>query len=108
MPSTTVSRGNILFETILGVQITPGAIAANADSTVTVAVAGALVNDYVDVFPPGAQTRNVVIIGCWITSAGVMAVQFNNVSAVALTPVAGIYNVNLVRPENFPLPANVV
>ena len=107
MPSTTIGRGNALIDVVLGVQLTPTAIAANSDATVTALIPGALVGDYIDVFPPAAQTRNIVLIGCWISGANVMAVQFNNVSTAAVTPVSGIYSVNLVRPESLPLPANL-
>ena len=69
MPSTTLSRGNILFEVVLGVQLTPAAVAGFQDSTQTFALPGALATDYVDVFPLTAQTRNMSIISCWISSA---------------------------------------
>lgn len=107
MPSTTISRGNVLTEALLSVQMTPTQIAANASSTQTFSLVGALPTDYVDVFAPGAQTANVVVQGCWISSAGVMAVQFLNTSSVAVTPVSAAYSVNLVRAENTPLPSNM-
>lgn len=108
MPSNTLSRGNILNEVLLSVSLTPAQVAANSTATQTFAIPGALMTDYIDVFAQAAQVQNVIVAGCWISSAGIAAIQFLNTSAAAITPAQGTYTVNLVRPENTPLPANMV
>ena len=42
MPSTTVGRGNLLFDTLIAVQMTPAAVTGLQDSTQTFAVPGVL------------------------------------------------------------------
>ncbi len=108
MPSTTISRGNVLNEVLIAVTLTPSAVAANASATQTFALPGALTTDFLEAFPVAAGTANIMIQNCWISSAGVAAIQWLNTSAAAITPATGTYNVNLLRPENIPLPSNVI
>jgi|SRR6266404_5458378 len=110
MPSSTISRGNILNEVLLNVTLTPTAVAANSTATQTFALPGALTTDYIADLSTatGAQISNIVAVGCWVSQAGIVAVQFLNTSAAAVTPVSGGYSVNLIRPENTPVPNNVL
>ncbi len=110
MPSTTISRGNVLFEVVLGVQLTPASVAADTTGTQTFAIPGALTTDIITQLSTSTagQINNIIVAGAWITQAGIAAVQFLNTSAAAVTPVSGGYTVNLVRPENIPLPTNVL
>ncbi len=108
MPSSTISRGNILNEVLLAVTLTPAVVAANASSTQTFALPGSLTTDFLEAFPAAAGTVNILIQNCWISSAGIAAIQWLNTSAASVTPATGTYNVNLLRPENLPLPANVI
>ncbi len=108
MPSSTISRGNILNEVLIAVTLTPSSVAANASATQTFALPGALVFDFVETFPAAAGTANIIIQNCWVSSAGIAAIQWLNTSAAAITPATGTYNVNLLRPENIPLPPNMI
>ena len=108
MPSSTISRGNILNEVLIAVTLTPAAVAANSSATQTFALPGALATDFIETFPSAAGTANMMIQNCWVSSAGIVAIQWLNTSAAAITPATGTYNVNLLRPENIPLPPNMV
>lgn len=108
MPDTTVSRGNCLFEVVLAVQLTPAAVTANTSGAQTFTLPGILTTDYMDVTFQGAQVNSIQVAGSWCSSANVLTIQFMNVSGVAVTPSAGTYNVNVIRPTNATLPANLV
>src|SRR6267142_1688522 len=110
MPSSTISRGNILNEVLLNVTLTPAVVAANATATQTFALPGALTTDYIADMSTAtsAQIGNILVVGCWVSQAGVVAIQFMNTSAVAVTPVSGGYSCNLIRPENTPVPSNML
>ena len=108
MPSSTISRGNLLNEVLIAVTLTPSSVAALSSGTQTFALPGSLTTDFIETFPAAAGTANMLIQNCWVSSAGIVAIQWLNTSAVAITPATGTYNVNLLRPENIPLPANMI
>jgi hypothetical protein len=107
MPSTTVQRGNVIFDTLVGITITPTVIAAFDTSTQTFAVPGILTSDCVYASESITQTKSVVLSNAFVPANGVLGIQFLNVSAVAVTPVAGLYQLSIQRPENLPLPGNL-
>jgi hypothetical protein len=110
MPSSTLSRGNILNEVLLSVTLTPTSVAANTTATQTFALPGILTTDYLSAIAPltSAQIANILVVGAFVSAANVVAIQFMNTSAAAVTPVSGGYGINVIRPENVPVPGNML
>ena len=108
MPSSTIARGNVLNEVLMAVALTPSVVAGASSSTQTFALPGSLTLDILEVTPLAAGTPNMIVQSCWISSAGIAAIQWLNTSAASVTPASGTYTVNLLRPENIPLPSNMV
>ncbi len=92
MAGTLVSRGNIIYEQILQVTITPTSVGTLASSTQTFTVPGLATNMYVQTSgPQGAQTAGILIVNSWVSAANTLSIQFYNPTAGSLTPVAGTY-----------------
>ncbi len=105
MPSTTVSRGNVQNAVAMAATITPTAVTLASSAEQSVTVPGILAGDVVSaVVPPSAQTAGIVISYARVTAANTVAINFGNVTAGNLTPVAGLYTFHVLRPENQPLP----
>ncbi len=108
MPSTTICRGNILYNILVGVTITPAAVLANITAEQSFTVQGLQVNDYVQVAAQAAQTAGVGVVNARVTAANTLTIAFCNFTSGTLTPVAGSYSIEVNRPENLPLPTNAV
>lgn len=108
MPSSTIPRGNILINLAIGPTLTPVSVAANITAEQTFTVQGLLVGDLISVYNSAAQTAGIGIISARVSAANTLAVGFSNNTAGALVPVAGIYNIEINRPEYLPLPASAV
>ena len=105
MPSTTISRGNIQYAVAMGATITPTSVTLASSAEQSVTVPGVLVGDVVSaVVPPSAQTAGIVISYARVTAVNTVSINFGNVTAGNLTPVAGLYAFHILRPENQPLP----
>jgi len=107
MSSTTITRGNLHESFIISVPFTPAALTTAAVAVYqTVAVSGLATTDIVEVLGPvEAQTVGVVTGDAYVSADNVLAVQFNNTKAAAVTPVDGPYVVRVSRSEG-PLPTN--
>ena len=108
MPSTTISRGNILVNMIAGPTLTPGALTASTTTALTFTIPGLLLNDAVNVTFNGAQTAGVGIGNAYVSAANVLTIVFTNSTAGTPTPAAGVYLVLVDRAEYQPLPTNFV
>lgn len=108
MPSTTICRGNILYNILVGITITPVAVAQNTTAEQSFTVQGLQVNDYVQLSSQVAQTAGIGINNSRVSAANTLAVSFTNNTGGSLTPAAGAYNIEVNRPENLPLPSNAV
>ena len=109
MPSTTISRGNVLSQTYIGPSLTPVAVAAYTTAAQTFNIAGLQTTDIVQyVGLSGAQTAGVTGAECDVLSPGVLTVQFLNSTAASITPAAGIYVFSVTKVENLPLPTTAV
>jgi hypothetical protein len=108
MPSTTIPRGNILLNMIMGPTLTPTALTASTTTAQTFTVAGLLVGDQVNVGLNGAQTAGVGIANARVSAADTLEIVFSNSTAGTPTPTAGVYLVKLARAENSPLPVNAL
>ena len=74
MPSSTISRGNLLNEVLIAVTLTPSSVAALSSGTQTFALPGSLTTDFIETFPAAAGTANMLIQNCWVSSAGIVAI----------------------------------
>jgi hypothetical protein len=106
MPGTLLGRGNILYDFLIGVSLTPVAVAGANAVEQSFTVLGFQVGDFVDAQCTVAQTSGIGIGNCRISAANTLTIEFVNSTAGSLTPAAGIYNVNVSRPENTVLPTN--
>ena len=68
------------------VTLTPTAIPANSKGSVTFALAGAFVGDFVDMQQPVALENSLLPLGAAVTSTGTVTVWFHNNTG---TPVTG-------------------
>ena len=110
MSSTTVTRGNSheTFYIVPTLDNTSNSLAANTTTAVTYNVSGLLTSDIVQVIGyNGSQTAGVVIAESDCLTAGVLTIQFGNLTATTtLKPASGTYTVQIVRLEGAPAPTN--
>ena len=108
MPSTTISRGNVLSQTYIGPSLTPVAVASYTTATQTFNIAGLQTTDIVQyVGLQGAQTAGIVIAESDCLTAGVLSIQFANCTTGSATPASGLYAVQITRLEG-PAPSTAV
>ncbi len=108
MPSTTLSRGNIISSILCGPTLTPSATAPNTVVEQSFSVPGLQLLDFINVSFNGTQTAGIAVENARCSSPGVLTLAFSNDTAGTLTPAAGIYIVGVDRAENLPLPTNAV
>lgn len=106
MPSTTISRGNILLNLILGATLTPVSVAGATTAAQTFTIPGLQLLDLITINLNGAQTAGIGIVNAFVSAANVLTVVFSNSTAGALTPAAGLYLLTADRAEYTPLPVN--
>lgn len=106
--STTIARGNILYEKVIAVTLAPGVCAPATTTEQAFTVPGVQAGDYVNANFNGAQTAGVAISNVRITGANTVVIQFINATAGGVTPAAGSYGMIWGRPEYLPLDPNVV
>lgn len=108
MPSTTISRGNILVNQMCALTLTPTALTASTTTAQTFALPGLQLNDLVNVYFNGAQTAGVGIANVYASAANVATIVFSNSTAGTPTPAAGSYLFTVDRAESLPLPNNIL
>lgn len=106
MPSNTLSRGNTLYDFVIAPTLTPTSLTASGTAEQTFTVVGLQTSDIVAVNSTTAQTVGIGIVNVRVSAPNALSIQFSNSSVTFATPVAGLYNINIVRPENLPLPTN--
>lgn len=101
MPSPSeLARGNIAFEAVLTITISPASIAPNTSAEQTFTVNGLLLGDFVEVNKPTAQA-GIGIANSRVSAANTLAITFINASASTVTPTAGeTYSLAVSRPVN--------
>jgi len=108
MPSTTITRGNVLSTTFIGPSLTPVAVASYTSAAQNFNIAGLQTTDQViAVGLNGNQTAGIIIAECDVLTAGVLTVQFANTTNASVTPAAGTYVFAVTRTDG-PLPLNMV
>ena len=107
MPSTTIARGNALSTFYISAPLTPTAISGTS-STQTYQIAGLQTTDLVLVQGAvGSQTAGVEAAEADCLTAGVLTIQFGNLTATAtLKPASGVYTLQIIRLEGNPAPTN--
>jgi hypothetical protein len=109
MSSTTLARGNAISTFFIGPSITPTQVTNATTSNQTFNVPGLQTTDIiVSQGYIANQTSGIFIAECDCLTAGVLTIQFGNFSAAPATPAAGIYEFQIARPENLPLPTTAV
>jgi hypothetical protein len=108
MSSTTITRGNSHETFYITPSITPTAVAAQTSASQTFSVGGLQTTDLVLVQGyNGPQTAGIVIAEADCLTAGVLSVQFANVTTASATPASGAYAVQITRLEG-PAPTTAV
>jgi hypothetical protein len=107
MLSSTIGRGNILYDGMLQVTLTPVSVAASTAVEQNFTIQGLQVNDFVDVNCNSAQTAGLSIGNARVSAANTLTLEFSNATAGALTPASAVYNINVLRAEG-PMPSNAV
>jgi hypothetical protein len=109
MSSTTVTRGNSHETFYIGPSLTPVSVAANTTEVQTFKLPGLQTNDIIMAQGYIAnQTAGIFIAESDCLTAGVLTLQFGNLTASPAVPAAGIYEFQIVRAEGFPLPVTAV
>jgi hypothetical protein len=107
MPSTTITRGNILSYTLVQISITPAATAANTSAAQTFSVPGLVTTDIVHVSCVGAQTAGIFVADARVSAANTLSIQFANCTGTSATAASGNYIVEVIDVEGpYPSTAN--
>ena len=100
MPSTTIARGNSLSTFYIAPSLTPVAVNAAITAAQTFNISGLLTSDIITIVGyNGLQTAGIIIAEADCLTAGVLTIQFGNVTAGSVTPAAGVYTIQIVRAE---------
>ena len=105
MPAaSTIQRGNLLFDTLVGAVVTPpNALAAASTTTTTLTVNGLVVGDFIgDVNFQAALPNNIILVNAFCGSANTLSLQWTNPSAGvsgASSPLNTV--INVCRFENW-------
>ena len=98
MSSTTVTRGNSHETFYIQPSITPSAVSAATTAAQTFSVPGLQTTDIVCVLGyNGSQTAGIIIAEADCLTANVLTIQFGNATALAATPAAGVYTIQIVQ-----------
>ncbi len=104
MPGTLASGGNILYAWLIGPTLTPVAVAANTTAEQAFTIPGLQLNDNISGYALSAQTAGIALTHIRVSAPNTVQIGFGNNTAGSLTPVAGIYQFCICRPETIPLP----
>lgn len=99
MPGTMIARGNMLYDWIIAPTLTPVSVAGSTAAEQSFTIQGLQVGDVCDITCQAAQTAGIGIGNVRVATANTLTVEFTNSTAGALTPVSGVYNVIIQRPE---------
>lgn len=108
--SSTISRGNMILDTLLSATLSPASVANATVAEQTFTVQGLQVTDFVNVSKPTTQT-GLGIVNSRVSALNTLAIAFINVTSATITPTASeVYAINVSRPENaqIPLPSALV
>lgn len=108
MPSTTISRGNIIANFVFAPVLTPVSVGAATSAEQSFTLLGLQVGDIVQITANVAQTAGITIGNARVSAANTLTVSFGNATAGGVIPAAGAYLIEVNRPESLPLPTSAV
>jgi hypothetical protein len=99
-----LEQGNVSYNVLLGIKLTPALVVANTTAEQTFTVPGLSVGDNVQVSKPTTQA-GLGIVNARVSAANTLAIAYCNTTAGSLTPTAGeTYQLEVNRPSYLPLP----
>ena len=100
MPGTTLGRGNILYDFVIGPTLAPSAVAASTSAEQTFTIAGLQTNHvFSECNFNGTQTAGIGIVNARVSAANTAAITFVNSGTTSVTPATGQYLMNLLQLE---------
>lgn len=97
---STVPSGNVKNEWVIGVTLSPAAVANATSAEQTFTCTGLLTGDMVSVSKPTAQA-GIGIVGARVSANDTLAITFMNATSATVTPTASqVYLVRISRVDN--------
>jgi len=107
MSKTTISRGNVLAQSI--VQVTfPSTTFSTTSTEVTISVPGVKSTDFIQAQIDAAMTVGVGIGNVYTTADNAVIVRLLNLTGASVTQAAATMLITVKSCEDQPIPANVV
>ena len=107
MSKTTISRGNLLAQSI--VQLTlPSTTFATTTTEVTISCPGVKATDMIHASVDAAMVTGVAIGNAYTTTADQVIIRLINLTGASVTQTAATLLVSVKSCEDSPIPANVV
>ena len=107
MSKTTISRGNLLAQSI--VQLTlPSTTFATTTTEVTISCPGVKSTDMIQASIDAAMVTGVAIGNAYTTTADQVIIRLINLTGASVTQTAATLLVSVKSCEDSPIPANVV
>ena len=107
MSKTTISRGNVLAQSI--VQVTfPSTTFSTTSTEVTISVPGVKSTDFIQAQIDAAMTVGVGIGNVYTTTDNQVIVRLLNLTGASVTQAAATMLITVKSCEDQPIPANVV
>lgn len=107
MSKTTISRGNVIAQTICQVTL-PSTTFATTSTEVNISVPGVKANDFVQAQIDAAMTVGVGIGNVYTNTADQITVRLLNLTGGSVTQAAAVMLITVKSCEDSPLPTNVV
>ncbi len=102
-----LEQGNVQYNVLLGVKLSPAIVAANTTAEQTFTVPGLLLGDNVQVSKPTTQA-GLGIVNARVSAPNTLAIAFSNNTGAGITPTAAeIYQLEVNRPAYLPLPSAI-
>lgn len=100
-PQTFAPMMNVSIGGVFPLTLTPAAVAANTTGTLTVGSTGLglQINDFIRVSLQGDQTAGIFVADAWVSSYDTLKVTYGNVGTTSATPVNGVYDIFVMRPD---------
>jgi hypothetical protein len=107
MSKTTISRGNVLAQSI--VQVTfPSTTFSTTSTEVTISVPGVKSTDFIQAQIDASMTVGVGIGNVYTTADNAVIVRLLNLTGASVTQAAATMLITVKSCEDQPIPANVV
>jgi len=107
MSKTTISRGNVIAQTICQLTL-PSTTFSTTSTEVTISCPGVKSTDLIQVSIDAAMTVGVGIGNAYTTADNAIIVRLLNLTGASVTQAAATMLVSVKTCEDSPIPANVV